>query len=100
MPSRSPYRLRPSLLLLLVAVVAMAAWIKLRRAPPASREDQMRALAAQLTALEAHEQQVADTVWANELLAAHCGQVFEQWWDALNAAPDKLAVLRGCRWAN
>ena len=73
----------------------MAAWIKLRRAPPASREDQMRALAAQLTALEAHEQQVADTVWANELLAEQCGQVFERWWDALNAAPDKSAVLAG-----
>ena len=55
----------------------------------------MRALAAQLTALEAHEQQVADTVWAKELLAEQCGQVFERWWDALNAAPDKLAVLAG-----
>jgi hypothetical protein len=93
MPSRSPYRLRLILFLVLAVVLAVAAWFRFRRGP--SREDLMRELAAQLTALEAREQQVAETVWAKELLAEQCGQVFEQWWDALNAAPDRFAVLAG-----
>jgi hypothetical protein len=50
-------------------------------------------LAEELGALEAREQQVAETIWANELLAQQCGQRFERFWDALNRAPDKWAVV-------
>jgi len=50
-------------------------------------------LAGQLQALEAREKQVAETVWAKELLAEECGRVFEQLWDSLNAASNKLDLL-------
>lgn len=50
-------------------------------------------LAEELAALEAREQQVAETIWAKELLAQQCGQRFERFWDALNRAPDKWAVV-------
>jgi hypothetical protein len=42
--------------------------------------------------LEAREARAAATYWAAEKLAQTCGQVFDDLWDALNAAPDKLAV--------
>jgi hypothetical protein len=91
MPARAPYRLRPALFIALVGVVAVAAWIKWVRPP--SREDRMRRLAAELTALEAREQEIAETVWAKEMQAEQCGQMFEQWWDALNASTNQLTVL-------
>lgn len=42
--------------------------------------------------LEAREARAAATYWAAEKLAQSCGHVFDDWWDALNTAPDKLAV--------
>jgi len=53
----------------------------------------LRRLIADVTALEARENQIAETVWAKELLAERCGQVFETLWDSLNAATNKFAVL-------
>ncbi len=91
MRPRSWYRLRPALLVALVGVVGVAVWVRLGHKP--TREEEMRRLAVELTALEAREQQVDEAVWAKELLAEQCGLVFDQWWDAVNAAPDKLAVL-------
>jgi len=49
-----------------------------------------RELAAQFARFEAKEQHVAETVWAKELLAEKCGQVFESFWDSLNATTNKL----------
>ncbi len=48
--------------------------------------------AARLAQLEAREGRVDETVWAKELLAQRCGQVFETLWDALNAATNKLGL--------
>ncbi len=42
--------------------------------------------------LEAREARAAATWWAAEKLAQSCGDVFDDFWDALNAAPDKFAV--------
>jgi enediyne biosynthesis protein E4 len=50
-------------------------------------------LAQELAALEAREQQVAETIWAKELLAQHCGLRFDRFWDKLNHATDKWAVV-------
>jgi hypothetical protein len=55
----------------------------------------LRRLIAEVTAIETRENQVAETVWAKELLAEQCGQVFELLWDSLNATTDKFAVLSG-----
>ena len=74
------------LVLLVILVLALAGWWLLpRRHAPG--------LAAQLETLEAGETQIAETVWAKELLAEDCGRVFEQLWDSLNAATDKLGLL-------
>jgi hypothetical protein len=84
------------LLLLLVGLLVVARW---RKSSPASdpsaglTPEQLRQLAAELTALEAREQQAAETHWAPELVAQQCGAVFERLWDALNASTDRLAVL-------
>lgn len=53
----------------------------------------VRELAVQLTSLEARERQVSETVWAREILAQECGQVFETLWDALNTTTNKFDVL-------
>jgi enediyne biosynthesis protein E4 len=58
-----------------------------------SRNRISRELAAQVAALEAREQQVAETAWAKELLAQECGRTFEILWDALNAATNKLDLV-------
>jgi hypothetical protein len=50
-------------------------------------------LVASFQALQAQENETDRTVWAKELLAERCGQVFEGWWDSLNAATNKLRVL-------
>lgn len=86
-------------LLFLIAGLALLVTIALwQRNAGSSREaappspDELRRLAAQLTALEAREQQAAETHWAPELVAQQCGTVFETLWDALNAVTNKLAV--------
>ncbi len=44
------------------------------------------------TSLEARERQIDTTIWAKEMLAQQYGRVFEDGWDALNAATNRLAV--------
>ena len=62
-------------------------------APAAIRSGKAaRIFAAELEALRARENQMTDTVWQKELLAERQGQVFEELWDALNAATNKLAL--------
>ena len=48
---------------------------------------------ANVARLEAHEQHIAETVWATELLAQSCGRTVEALWDSLNAATNKLVLL-------
>lgn len=97
-------RLRPRLvaLLILLALLAGGAWLLWRPARvPAVREAagelsaaQTRQLAERLTALEEEERRLDETVWAPERLAEQCGAVFEQLWDAINAATNQWAPLR------
>ncbi len=48
---------------------------------------------AQLSAIEAKEQQMNETVWGPEILAQECGRTFETLWDSINAATNKLEIL-------
>jgi hypothetical protein len=48
---------------------------------------------AQLSAIEAKEQQMNETVWAPEILAQECDRIFVTLWDSVNAATNKLDVL-------
>src|SRR5207249_7039031 len=48
---------------------------------------------AQLSAIEAKEQQMNETVWAPEILAQECSRTFETLWDSINAATNKLNIL-------
>ena len=50
-------------------------------------------LVDQFMSLEARENKLNTTVWAKEILAEQCGQVFESLWDSLNAATNKLSVV-------
>jgi hypothetical protein len=92
-------KLFPALLAILLVVGAGLVLIRLRpaRSPSAPSTGQIdpmtQALANQLTALEARENQMDDTVWAKELLAQRCGLVMESLWDALNAATNGFGVL-------
>jgi len=81
-------------LLLIVAAAGLRGLRKPPRIPELGRTDSAmaRRLVEQLTALEAREKQVAETVWAKELLAEQCGRVFEALWNSLNAATDRLEV--------
>src|SRR6185503_19948839 len=49
-------------------------------------------LVDQFLSLEARENELNKTVWAKEILAEQCGQVFKSLWDTLNAASNKLEV--------
>jgi hypothetical protein len=42
--------------------------------------------------LEEREEKMNQTVWAKEMLAQECGLVFDSFWNALNAATNKLSV--------
>ncbi len=42
--------------------------------------------------LEAQEQQLNQTLWAKEILAQGCGRVFEDLWDQIQSATNKLAA--------
>jgi enediyne biosynthesis protein E4 len=82
-------------LLLVAAAAALLRWRRTAARPPrfgGLDGAATRQLVERLTALEAREKEVAETVWAKELLAEQCGRVLEQFWDSLNRAPDKLAV--------
>jgi hypothetical protein len=54
-------------------------------------------VAAQVAAIERREQIVDQTVWVKEIEAQEYGRVFEDFWDALNAATNKWAVVDGLR---
>ncbi len=48
---------------------------------------------AQLSAIEAKEQRMNETIWAPEILAQECGRTFDALWDSINAATNKLDTL-------
>ena len=48
---------------------------------------------ARLSAIEATEQQMNETVWAPEILAQECSRTLETLWDSINATTNKLDVL-------
>jgi enediyne biosynthesis protein E4 len=50
-------------------------------------------LMARLSQLEAREREWNRTIWAKEILAQDCGRIFDELWDAINAATNKLAVV-------
>lgn len=54
----------------------------------------LQELTAQVTALEARENEAASREWGPELSAQQCGAVFERLWDALNAAANKFEILK------
>jgi hypothetical protein len=51
-----------------------------------------QSVAARVAQIEDAEALVNKTVWAKEMLAQECGHTFDDLWDALNAATNKLAV--------
>jgi len=52
-----------------------------------------REVAAKFASLEAKERNVAENVWAREMLAQQCGRTFETLWDSLNACTNKLSLV-------
>jgi hypothetical protein len=93
--------------LVLAALAGIVVWIRSSRArpqpPQAPMEDvgtaeAMRKLVEEVSRLEARERQVAETTWAPELLAQACGRVVDEFWDSVNRAPDRWAVLAGFAW--
>src|SRR4249919_2525417 len=53
--------------------------------------------AAQAAAIERRERVIDQTIWLKEMEAQEYGRVFEDFWDALNAATNKWAVVEGLR---
>lgn len=79
---------------LLAAV--LAGWIRLQLGndPDLSSQGELPPaiqLSNQVQQLRLREQRMADSVWAPEVLAQHCGRTVEAIWDEINAAEDKLA---------
>jgi enediyne biosynthesis protein E4 len=60
--------------------------------PPSNRGRISPDLLAEVSALEAQERHMAETVWAPEMLAQECARIFEAFWDALNASTNKLEL--------
>ncbi len=88
------------ILVLLALLIGVAGVVLFRRDAPTghakrdpSRLD-IQELTARVAALETQEEEVDRTIWFAELQAQHCGAVFERLWDSLNAASDKIEVLR------
>ena len=54
----------------------------------------MQRLVTQLGVIEGQENEVAQTTWGTELMAQQCGEVFESLWNSINAASNKIEVLR------
>lgn len=83
------------LLALLVAVGAAAGWLRFRPPPqqPHGPAADATNLLAALMGLEAREAAADQTVWRLEQLAQRHGRVFEDLWEALNRATQRLAVL-------
>src|SRR5438552_6692824 len=55
-------------------------------------QQQIQTLASQLASLQKKESELNETVWKQELQAEQCGHIFEELWDALNGATNKLAL--------
>jgi hypothetical protein len=51
--------------------------------------------AAQAAAIERRERIIDQTIWRKEMEAEEYGRVFEDFWDALNAATNKWPVVEG-----
>src|SRR6266581_4809753 len=93
-------RLRNLLILLFVLLllgVALRVGFQQRPSAAADSTDPTglvsQALVDQFMSLEARENDLNKTVWAKEILAEQCGQVFEAVWDSFNAATNKLDVV-------
>src|SRR5882724_8710619 len=93
-------RLRNLLVVLFVVLllgVALRAGLKRRPSAAANSTDPTglvsQKLVDQFLSLEARENELNKTVWAKEILAEQCGQVFESLWDSLNAATNKLNIV-------
>ncbi len=98
MDRRHPGR-RPLLWGVGLGALGLLAWLALRERGPdpfeAAAQISERArlqFNARAAWLEAREARAAATYWAAEKLAQACGHVFDDLWDALNAASNKLAV--------
>src|SRR5688572_28971737 len=78
------------------ALVAGFVWFQRRSPKPAQSgtlsQQQIQTLAAQLASLQKKEADLNETVWKNEVQAEECGHIFEELWDALNGATNKLAL--------
>src|SRR6266576_5323024 len=93
-------RLRNLLVVLFVLVLlGVALRVSLKQRPSATAHPTdptglvSQKLVDQFMSLEARENELNKTVWAKEILAEQCGQVFESLWDSLNAATNKLNVV-------
>lgn len=78
--------------MLLFGGAALGIW-RWRTQTESEVDPEITEIAHQVRAIEAAEQRIAETIWHKDLLAQKCGRVFEQLWDRINAAPDKLEVL-------
>lgn len=56
-------------------------------------EESAKKIYPKYLALERREQQIDSTVWAKEMTAQRCGQVFELFWDKLNATTNKWEIV-------
>src|SRR5881396_2623313 len=92
-------RLRNLLVVLFVLLLlGVALRVGLKRRPSAAADSAdptglvSQKLVDQFVSLETKENELNKTVWAKEILAEQCGQVFESLWDSINAATNKLNV--------
>src|SRR5437870_7207075 len=93
-------RLRNLLIVLFVLLLlGVALRMGLKRRPSAAADSTdptglvSQKLVDQFMSLEARENELNKTIWAKEILAEQCGQLFEALWDSLNAATNKLDVV-------
>src|SRR6266516_1258065 len=95
--SRRLRNLRIVLFVLLLLGVALRVGLKLRQSAVADSTEPTglvsQKLVDQFLSLESRENELNKTVWAKEILAEQCGQVFESLWDSLNAATNKLNIV-------
>lgn len=84
-------------------MAVLAGWIRLRFWSEPGIPDQGGVspaiqLSNQVRQLRIREQRAADSVWAPEILAQHCGRTVEAIWDEINDAEDKLARVAELNW--
>src|SRR6266498_338009 len=87
------------IVLFVLLLLGVALRVGLKQRPPAAADSAdptglvSQKLVDQFMSLEAKENELNKTVWAKEILAEQCGQVFESLWDSFNAASNKLNVV-------